>query len=779
MTDDVFLPGGQWRLWTEFALRGPGFPASGVLRLAPSGLAEAADKFDDDSPLTGPEWTAFEDLLSEAMVNNVRELQRIAATPAFRAAVAWQNPAVLDRAIGLFLAWDPSVDGRTSKRREREELVAHYWQRFCVKNDTIGFFGPVGWGRWDESVSGVHVDPGTGLVAGSTVYFSSWAVDAVARVIGADPRMRAWIAPRRVPFVRVDGHVGGHVGGGEARMPGVPPRWLEPLERELLVRCDGTRLPGQLAADVSDNLGEEVTEDAVVGVLDGLVRRRLLVWRLEVPTCAHPERHLRDLLDRVADPAARRDALTKVAVLERGAERIRAAGTDADALSAAFTALETEFEELTQVAAQRTKGTRTAPCRALIYSDCRRSATVRLGTDVRDALTPLTLCLTAARWMTARFAEAVGARVRQVYERLRGRGGTVDLASLWMECLPAPHGESIADLDLIQAELRARWARVLAVPDGARRVQRSTEDIADRVREEFGEPGPTWPQARYVSPDVFVVAEDAAEVARGNFELVLGELHIAMNTTSTSLWVMQHPDADRLLAETATDFPGPRLLPMLPKEQPPRWSARSRIALDRPEDYYVALVDHTVDPRRERTVLSADVQVLERGDDLVAVLPDGAEFDLLDVFSNAMTNRVMDRFSLRADADHSPRVSVDRLVVARESWSVPVADAVFAEEKTEARRFVAARRWARSLGLPRYAFVVLAGEPRPFYVDFDAPVYVNVFAKAVRRLARRDADGRVVVTEMLPSPEQAWLVDDAGERYTSELRFVAVDQSGR
>ncbi len=61
-------------------------------------------------------------------------------------------------------------------------------------------------------------------------------------------------------------------------------------------------------------------------------------------------------------------------------------------------------------------------------------------------------------------------------------------------------------------------------------------------------------------------------------------------------------------------------------------------------------------------------------------------------------------------------------------------------------------------------------------MDFDSPVYVNILAKAVRRMARKEPGGRAVFTEMLPSPEQAWLTDDQGEAYTSELRFVAVDE---
>ncbi|MYZ38957.1 hypothetical protein GT002_28595 [Streptomyces sp. SID4917] len=56
-------------------------------------------------------------------------------------------------------------------------------------------------------------------------------------------------------------------------------------------------------------------------------------------------------------------------------------------------------------------------------------------------------------------------------------------------------------------------------------------------------------------------------------------------------------------------------------------------------------------------------------------------------------------------------------------------------------------------------------------------MYVNIFAKAARRLARKDPSARMTVTEMLPTPEQAWLTDDEGNKYTSELRFVAVDRT--
>jgi hypothetical protein len=174
-------------LWPQFALRGPGFPVSGVLRLAPEGLAEAAASFGASESssqslpesISGARWEEFEERFEVAAVETATELQRVAGLASFRSAVAWQNRTVLETGIAPFLRWEPRRGGRASMVRQREELVAHYWQRFCVKNDTIGFFGPVGWGSWDDEIKGVTIDPGHGLTQASEVYFSTWAIDAL------------------------------------------------------------------------------------------------------------------------------------------------------------------------------------------------------------------------------------------------------------------------------------------------------------------------------------------------------------------------------------------------------------------------------------------------------------------------------------------------------------------------------------------------------------------------------------------------------------------------
>jgi hypothetical protein len=667
--------------------------------------------------------------------------------------VAWQNRPVLDTGVDPFIAWTPAA-GRTSRHRDREGLIAHYWERFCVKNDSIGFFGPVGWGSWDPAAHGVEVDPGTGLITSANLYFASWAIDTLAKTLAEDQELRSWTAPRRVPFVRI--------AGDTVVIPGRPPQPVTPTARRVLEACDGVRPAREFGAAAQAELTE-------------LARRRWIVWRLEVPADAHPERYLRTWLNQAGDSAARERGLAGLDLLERGRDRIRAAGTDADALSAAMSALEQDFTELTDTAGTRAKGSKTAPCRALVYSDCVRAARARLGPDMLGTFAPLEQLLTSATWMTSELGRRIMERVRPVHDRLR-EAGPVDLAALWFACMPILHGDAVTDAQTIQHEFQRRWREILAVPTETSRIRRRGDDIAAAIETAFATPRTGWDTARYLSPDL-LIAGDAEALSRNDFEVVLGELHLAANTISFSVFVNQHPAPEELLAETGRDHPQPRLFPMLAKEHKARLSARIRQSLVRDQDYYVSLVDHTADPSRPRTVLGADVEVEDRGGNLEVVLPDGARFPLIEVFAHVLTTLAMDLFRLLPETDHAPRITIDRMVVSRETWRRPAAGLGFATDKDEARRFVRARQWREELELPRFVFVVSPAEPRPFYVDFDSPVYVNILAKAVRRLARQDPEARLTITEMLPTPEQTWLTDDAGGKYTAELRLVAVDQA--
>ena len=74
----------------------------------------------------------------------------------------------------------PSRDlkgGTAWKRRADDQTVASYLQRYCTKNDTIGFFGPVGWARLGSTGPTVAVEPGPALVEHRATRIEQWAVD--------------------------------------------------------------------------------------------------------------------------------------------------------------------------------------------------------------------------------------------------------------------------------------------------------------------------------------------------------------------------------------------------------------------------------------------------------------------------------------------------------------------------------------------------------------------------------------------------------------------------
>ena len=115
-------------------------------------------------------------------------------------------------------------------------------------------------------------------------------------------------------------------------------------------------------------------------------------------------------------------------------------------------------------------------------------------------------------------------------------------------------------------------------------------------------------------------------------------------------------------------------------------------------------------------------------------------------------------------------------MICRETWRFAPQEIGFAYEEDEASRFLAARHWMRKFGLPRFVFIKSPVERKPFYVDMDSPVYVNIFAKLIRRTSESSFSNQTVtVVEMLPTHDQAWLIDAKGNHHTSEFRMVMVD----
>lgn len=75
-----------------------------------------------------------------ATEQTLQVLTEIAKTERFQEAVTWQNRQAVRDGIKSFLN-KSIVANPSSKQRENSQLIAKYVQRYCTKNDTIGFFG--------------------------------------------------------------------------------------------------------------------------------------------------------------------------------------------------------------------------------------------------------------------------------------------------------------------------------------------------------------------------------------------------------------------------------------------------------------------------------------------------------------------------------------------------------------------------------------------------------------------------------------------------------------
>ncbi|HJR08152.1 MAG TPA: lantibiotic dehydratase [Pyrinomonadaceae bacterium] len=836
----VPLAGGEWAVWRTFALRGAGFPATQVLKLSASECAVAADevvsaeeelrriaaealqalsrarsdadgamldRLDKSSkkikrglPPELPEGVEQRQTLTERwQAANARaeaaraEFQRafkvgvdkisqaireVVSDRQFHEAVVWQNRRVWRSAVEPLLRQKQSDDANTrdSKSRQHEEVVASYVQRYCVKNDTIGFFGPVGWGDFAPQGAGLVVKPGQSLVSKRNIYFESWGIDALAASLANDKALNPWLAPRRMPF--------NSVRDGELYLPGNGSLKLSEGEAAVVEACDGERTARELALELTQVPSHGLkSESEVYRILESLNARGIIAWTLEIPVDRHGEQKLRRLIERIEDKPLRESALAALTELETAREAVAAAAGDAERLDAALDELEAKFSRLTGTAATRNAG-QTYGARSLIYEDCRRDVEVTVGAQVLQALEqPLALLLQSARWVTFEVAARYRKTFANIYAELVKKGGSKEVGAtdFWMKADQFLYKDRTRVADTVVPDFQKKWADVLALPQGEKQVVYSCEELRARVGRAFAAPNPGWSTARNHSPDIMIAATSPEAIERGDYQLVMGEIHVGFNNINSSVFVPQHPRPEEIHEAVEADFPETRLVPVLPRYWP---EMSGRISFDyvSPKNYRLLVTHDACGIPKSQALPIGSLVVAETADGLIVRdRANRVQFDIVEAFAESLSSHVINTFSLLPPGRHTPRVTIDRLVVCRESWRFTPAEFEFAYEKDEAARFLAARRWMREHELPRFMFVKTKVERKPFYLDLDSPVYVNIFAKAIRRARESSSHAKspITLTEMIPDHGQAWLPDAEGRRYTSELRIVAVDLTHR
>ena len=152
-------------------VRGAGFPAELALGSRPRiGRDRRANSLRSTRAAAPAACAELRDRLGAELPRRDRaamaHIQELVRSGPMREALVWQNRRLVRGTVDAFLRRPPDRDD--DRTGEYANVLATYVQRYCVRNDSIGFFGPVGWARWSDAAEAVVSRPAEQLVAQRT-----------------------------------------------------------------------------------------------------------------------------------------------------------------------------------------------------------------------------------------------------------------------------------------------------------------------------------------------------------------------------------------------------------------------------------------------------------------------------------------------------------------------------------------------------------------------------------------------------------------------------------
>ncbi|MFI6096382.1 hypothetical protein ACIA8G_12550 [Lentzea sp. NPDC051213] len=323
--------------------------------------------------------------------------------------------------------------------------------------------------------------------------------------------------------------------------------------------------------------------------------------------------------------------------------------------------------------------------------------------------------------------------------------------------------------DVLRADLAGEPGSLAALavrdlPESRERRGQLDEVLRDLVRESpvltsarLSEVlAPLWTQVRpqpedacLPSPDLMAVGTDPESAI-----WVLSEMHDDCSSIYGGLERPLHSDPDDLWRQFTA-----RVGEVIAEEDSATIVSRRRSAHVTPELPGVSIELSGLSAKDPADVVAiADVIVPASGD---AVEVDGRRRwlypgDLASTLHRAVSRPAVVPVPIDLGA-HTPRITIDGVVYQRARWRV----ALPARAGERFDQWLAVQRIRRELGLPRYVFVKHPAEPKPLYVDFADPVSVLDLARL--------PEAEVLVSEMLPAPDQLWWRVD-GEAQCAEFR---------
>lgn len=663
---------------------------------------------------------------NEAWTGEIAEaeeaLRGITATAEFQEAVFINSPAASARIRSY------AAGTRSAKIRR---LAIRYLQRFCVKVETGGFYGPINHGQFvPGSPDPISLEPrGDGRAGQRRTLLSYWTAQQIASAWARDERL--------IGLLRLYRAARSDAGSGPAPDPA------------LLALATGEHTLESVARQLNKAL-----DTLYAAVLDAQSRGWLRTGIRVPATVCDPLAALRGLVEHsaLAVRAGLPGQLSKVGRLLRdfeqadlpGRERLLAEGSKLIA-------------ELT--GAQSTRGAGTFYADRFWYTE---EAIGNLGRVTFGQPVAGKLASTLAPALEILASSAVGEREAQhesVRQLLAAAGGVIRAEQLLDLPDPGPGDSPVT------------WSGVQ--PTGAPQLELTPDDVRDLglVRDDLDQ----WPL--FCAPDVMLAASDHEQLRGTDWQVVLSEAHHICPPTQLP-FVGFDPEPAKVRAETWA------AIQSLTGQAQPLLQGINR--QNKTRDYTPVGHDtiwfdwHGHEPGT-RGVRIGECRVDEGLDGRPALQDShGCQLALFPEYEDAYPDMRMLRAVALPGIDKrpvrlstmTPRITIGKLVYQRQRWDLTTGDLPHWQVPAGSfEEYLAAWRWKTEWKMPDQMFARLPGEEKPMFLDFCSPLSVDTFLRAA------NGCDRLGLEEMLPGFNQLWL-EIGGERYCCELRLTAFRGSG-
>ena len=665
------------------------------------------------------------------------------------------NPAALTRTRELIRDRYAKNDTR---KKQKLRLGWSYAQRFCAKNDTSSFFGPLAWGRFaPQQTVNMHVTYGDAWIKDRKTFFENWAVQRLVEQFN-----QQCPAPDCMPLQL---NAGCYLQEHTLFMPIGKQQRLSPTTAQVLAYVND---PAEATPTFQGmvNACADTPASTLRERLEHLVSKRIVRrgWQMS-PRERRPIEQMQRWLQEARLPDAFRQ--TWQLRLEK-LENARHAYATGD-LERRTECLEMLNHLLAEAGVDLSRETGAMYVgRYPVYEDCSRNMNISLGQGVfkqiNEDLAPL---MRIHQWLIKAIAHQLNQAFIDVWkQRQSALADTpvdfLDLLNSLAPLLPAIEARIVTDLE---QRLEKAWAQQLQGLPADLDVQLGATDIEHLISrlnaeldvstfEVFG--------SDFHSPDFLLSSASVDAINQGDYRIIVGEVHPAVHTLSQPVAAPFGPFNTQVNAEVEAIFQRPRV-----------------VLADSPESYQRSHIDWPLQPTYRQLVLPtgggcvaahqqfaagrAKVTYTEGRLQVVDALGQFSE-DLLCVYPTPL-HRLGFALAASTVAKHDQRrIWLGRALYKRASWLFssdqlpPLKTSIDDLDHT-----LQWRAWAAAQGLPRYAFIKIDTEPKPLFLDFDNPLSLDGISNALQ------SAGQVKFSEMRPCPDELWL-EQARGRFCCEIR---------